>query len=132
MCPNAKLSSLSRMPLLSAKDRYDETVKEYNRLERLVQQSAATNKADGHSLESTLSSDDAGDIATLMIEKAAGAAAAKALYEDELAHYPAHLARDAADETTTSMCQGVAQKAEQDLRAANSWKTSQGYRRLCR
>ena len=101
--------------LSSAKEQYDEAVREYNRLERLVQQSVAADKADGHSLESIFSSEDAGDIATLMIEKATAAAAAKALYEEELAHEQAHLARDAADEA--SMCESMAQRAEQDLKA---------------
>ena len=50
-----------------------------------------------------------------MIEKATAAAAAKALYEEELAGEQAHLARDAADEA--AMLEGMAQKATQDLKA---------------
>ena len=112
--------------LSSAKEQYDEAVREYNRLERLVQQGAAADKADGHSLESIFSSEDAGDIATLMIEKATAAAAAKALYEEELAHEQAHLARDAADEA--AMCESMAQRAEQDLKALeNRVKDIEGF-----
>ena len=48
--------------LSSAKEQYDEAVREFNRLERLVQQSATADKADGHSLESIFSSEDAGEI----------------------------------------------------------------------
>ena len=112
--------------LSSAKEQYDEAVREYNRLERLVQQSAVADKADGHSLESIFSSEDVGDIATLMIEKATAAAAAKALYEEELAHEQAHLARDAADEA--AMCESMAQRAEQDLKALeNRVKDIEGF-----
>lgn len=112
--------------LSSAKEQYGEAVREYNRLERLVQQSAAADKADGHSLESIFSSEDAGDIATLMIEKATTAAAAKALYEEELAHEQAHLARDAADEA--AMCESMTQRAEQDLKALeNRVKDIEGF-----
>lgn len=100
---------------MSAKERYEESVQEYNRLERLIMQSAAADKADGHTLETVFSDEDAADIAELMMEKATAAAAAKALYEEELVHSAAVTAKQAADEV--AMFEGMAENAARELHA---------------
>lgn len=100
---------------MSTKEQYNKAVEEYNRLERLIKQSAAADKADGHTLETVFNDDDVAEIAELMLEKATAAAAAKALYEEEQAHLAAVTAKHSAEEAT--MFEGMAQKAAQELHA---------------
>lgn len=110
-----RANSNEREEAMSAKVQYEKSVEEYNRLERLIKQSAAADKADGHTLETVFNDEDVAEIAELMMEKATEAAAAKALYEEELAHSAAVTAKQAGEEAT--MLQGMAQKAAQELHA---------------